>query len=240
MNLVLQCVILLFLSFQYEASRAVTSVFVKKGHDVQLDVKEDDVPEDFSFFAWKFNGTKHLVSFVSAGKPRVSNLYTGRVEFLTYTVKLKNVQETDSGVYTAVFTEDKDQTAAIYSVTVQAPVSPVNLTVDSVSSSSDSCNLTVTCRTQDSHISTTFTCVNQTCSEDGDGSKATTSAADLRVYLENDSINCNHSNQRPKNHGAMLLYLFLCLLSSLLVCSLLYEEQKKENIHCGKHSVCSY
>ncbi|XP_055359892.1 uncharacterized protein LOC114844759 [Betta splendens] len=122
---------------------------------------------------------------------------TKTVEFskTNYTLKLKNVQETDSGDYTAVVLETEKKKVAEYKVIVQAPVSPVNLTVGLLSNSSDSCNLTVTCRTQDSHISTTFTCLDQTCSEDGDRSKATTSGAVLHVYLENDSIKCNHSNQ---------------------------------------------
>ncbi|XP_069367045.1 uncharacterized protein [Paralichthys olivaceus] len=78
------------------------------------------------------------------------------------------------------------------------PVSPVHGNV-SVSSSSDSCNLTVTCSTQDSHhINSTFRCDNKTCSQDegGDRSKVTTSGASLRVYLSNgSSVICNHSNQ---------------------------------------------
>ncbi|XP_028988861.2 uncharacterized protein LOC114845163 [Betta splendens] len=192
MDHIVQCVVLLFL-YHTQTSRAVTSVFVKKGHDVQLDVKEDDVPEYFNIFVWMFNES-NLVSFSLFGKTK---LYTDRVEFsvTNYTIKLKHLQETDSGHYAAVVTGYEIKAVVEYKVTVQAPVSPVNLTVDSVSKSSDSCNLTVTCRTQDSHISTTFTCVNQTCSEDGDRAKATTSGADLRVYLQNDSIKCNHSNQ---------------------------------------------
>ncbi|XP_069367041.1 uncharacterized protein [Paralichthys olivaceus] len=78
------------------------------------------------------------------------------------------------------------------------PVSPVHGNV-SVSRSSDSCNLTVTCSTKDSHhISSTFRCDNKTCSQDegGDRSKVTTSGASLRVYLSNgSSVICNHSNQ---------------------------------------------
>ena len=78
-----------------------------------------------------------------------------------------------------------------------APVSPVTLTVDSVSTSSVSCNLTVSCRAQDAHINTTFTCVDQTCSQEGgERSEVTTSGSVLKVYLGlNDSIICNHSNQ---------------------------------------------
>ncbi|XP_031154004.2 uncharacterized protein LOC116048862 isoform X2 [Sander lucioperca] len=76
------------------------------------------------------------------------------------------------------------------------PVSPVKLSVDSVSSSSDWCNLTVSCRAQDSHINSTFRCLNHTCSQEGgERSQGTPSAVDLHVYLSTGSIICNHSNQ---------------------------------------------
>ncbi|CAB1438704.1 unnamed protein product [Pleuronectes platessa] len=79
------------------------------------------------------------------------------------------------------------------------PVSLVTGTVDLLSSSSDSCNLTVTCSTQDSHhISRTFRCDNTTCSQEegGERSKVTTSGSSLRVYLsKNFSVICSHSNQ---------------------------------------------
>ncbi|KAM6920627.1 uncharacterized protein PEZ65_012546 [Lycodopsis pacificus] len=81
-------------------------------------------------------------------------------------------------------------------IEAQGPVSPVELTVDSVDSrSSDSCNLTVTCSTQHSHISSTFRCVSRTCSQEGgERPELTTSGASLHVYLLNGAIICNHSN----------------------------------------------
>uniref|UniRef100_A0A671VDW9 Immunoglobulin V-set domain-containing protein n=1 Tax=Sparus aurata TaxID=8175 RepID=A0A671VDW9_SPAAU len=178
---------------------AVTPVFVQKGDDVMLNLTEADVLEDSAVF-WNFNDKSSnkesvIVRWLPGTVPHVSLGYRGRIEFTVkkYCVKLKTLQETDSGVYTAtVFGEVKQTTQ--YNVTVQ--VSPVRLTVDSVSSSSDSCNLTVTCSTQDSHISSTFTCDNKTCSQEGgERSEVTTSAASLRVYLVNDSVTCNHSNR---------------------------------------------
>ncbi len=76
------------------------------------------------------------------------------------------------------------------------PVSPVELMVDSVSRGSDSCNLTVTCSTQDSHINSFFQCNTQTCSQEGgERSEVTTSGASLHVYPVFNFIICNHSNQ---------------------------------------------
>ncbi|XP_027145826.1 uncharacterized protein LOC109140117 isoform X2 [Larimichthys crocea] len=181
----------------FQGSSAVTPVFVKKGDDLLLNVTNADNIDD-DVVVWNFNKKAVLVRFFPDGKPKVSDAYTGRVETSVkkFSVKLKNLQEADSGVYTARVIGEVQQTLDGYNVTVQAPVSPVGLTVDSVSSSSDSCNLTVTCSTQDSHISSTLRCDTQTCSQEGgERSEVTTSGASLHVYLENDSIICNHSNQ---------------------------------------------
>ncbi|XP_045907267.1 uncharacterized protein LOC123972083 isoform X1 [Micropterus dolomieu] len=194
------CAIFLVNSCQMQGSSAVTPVFVQKGKDVLLNIMTADVPENLFILSWRFNQKDVLVTFFPDKEPTVSNNYTGRIEtdVKKYSLKLKNLQEADNGVYTARVTgSEEERILAEYNVTVQGPVSPVELSVDSsVSSSSDSCNLTVTCRTQDSHISSTFTCDTQTCSpEGGERSEVTTSAASLHVYLLNDSIICNHSNQ---------------------------------------------
>ncbi|XP_054483379.1 uncharacterized protein LOC129116553 [Anoplopoma fimbria] len=180
---------------------AVTPVFVKKGDDLLLNV--DDVPEDFVLVDWNFNKTVKLVRFIPGREPSIFPAFTGRIEFPVkkFSVKLKNLQKADSGVYTArVVTILGDQPPVEYKVTVEDPVSPVKLTVVPVDPvdplvSRSSCNLTVTCSTHDSNISSTIRCVNQTCSQEGgEQSEVTTSGASLRVHLLNSSIICNHSN----------------------------------------------
>uniref|UniRef100_A0A8C4GRW2 Immunoglobulin V-set domain-containing protein n=1 Tax=Dicentrarchus labrax TaxID=13489 RepID=A0A8C4GRW2_DICLA len=181
----------------FTGSSAVTPVFVQKGNDVLLNVMKADVVQDVFSVVWTFNKKDVLVTFLPGREPTVSPAYTGRVEFSEndYSLKVKNLQEADSGVYTArVIRDIEEQTE--YNVTVQDAVSPVNLKVDSVSRSSDSCNLTVTCSTQDSHINSTFRCDTKTCSQEvGEQSEVTTSGASLHVYLVDGSIICNHSNQ---------------------------------------------
>uniref|UniRef100_A0A7N8YNQ2 Immunoglobulin V-set domain-containing protein n=1 Tax=Mastacembelus armatus TaxID=205130 RepID=A0A7N8YNQ2_9TELE len=166
---------------------AVTPVFVQKGKDVTLDVMTDGFHE-LDFVLWRFNTSSVIVRFFPGKEPSVSEVYTGRVEFpqKKYSVTLKNLQESDSGVYTAqLIGSAETQTVAEH-----------KLTLDSVSSSSDSCNLTVTCSTQDSDITSRVTCDTTTChQEGGESSKVTTSGASLRLYLVNSTINCNHSNQ---------------------------------------------
>ncbi|XP_073347749.1 SLAM family member 9-like [Pagrus major] len=250
-----------FLAHLSQGSSAVTPVFVQKGGDVMLNLNETDVLED-SAVIWNFNnksGNKvSLWKWFPPKEPEVPPGYKGRIEFTVkkYCVKLKNLQETDSGVYTARVFRDVDfETIAEYNVTVQDPVSPVKLTVDSVSNSSDSCNLTVTCSTQDSHISSTFTCDNKTCSQEGgERSEVTTSGASLRVYLVNDSIACNHSNQvswtkdvtkiqdfcsqhdDPKAHNIIvavlvsITFLFLIIIAAAGCCYLLWRRKRKSKL----------
>ncbi|XP_026169782.1 uncharacterized protein LOC113134555 isoform X1 [Mastacembelus armatus] len=198
MDLICLCAVLLVSQGQTQGSSAVTPVFVQKGKDVTLDVMTDGFHED-DIVLWRFNTSSVIVTFSPGKEPIVSEVYTGRVEFpqKKYSVTLKNLQESDSGVYTAqLIGSAETQTVAEHKVTVQAPVCPVKLTVDSVSSSSDSCNLTVTCSTQDSDITSRVTCDTTTChQEGGERSKVTTSGASLRLYLVNSTMNCNHSNQ---------------------------------------------
>ncbi|KAM3605508.1 uncharacterized protein V6R79_026444 [Siganus canaliculatus] len=175
---------------------AVTPLLVRTGSDVTLNVS--DVPGDYLLFSWKFSRTTTLVTHTPGGKTTISQTYTGRIEFSVknYSLRLMSLQKADSGIYTGQGTGREKADEVEYSIRVEDPVSPVELTVDSVSSGSDSCNLSVSCRTQDAHINSTITCDSETCSqEEGERSVSTSSAASLTIHLLNDSILCNHSNQ---------------------------------------------
>uniref|UniRef100_A0A672JT73 Immunoglobulin V-set domain-containing protein n=1 Tax=Salarias fasciatus TaxID=181472 RepID=A0A672JT73_SALFA len=168
---------------------SVAPVFVQKGKDVLLDV--DNVPEDFFLFVWIFDKeSSSLVTFFPDGKSQISPTYTGRIDYSAkkkYSVILKNLQEKDSGVYTGRVT------TLTFKVNV---VSPVQLEVNSVSNSSHSCNVTLTCSTADSHISSTFRCDSQKCDQDGGNqSKITNSSSTLEVYLWDVTVICKHRNQ---------------------------------------------
>ncbi|XP_028449128.1 uncharacterized protein LOC114565335 [Perca flavescens] len=116
---VLLCAVSLLHSCEAQEPSAVTPVFVKKGEDVLLNVTIADVPKDDTV-TWKFNQTVNLVRFLPGRDPIVSNDYSGRIELLgNYSVKLKNLQEADSGVYTAVVSGDKEKQITGYKVTVQ-------------------------------------------------------------------------------------------------------------------------
>nr|XP_040025930.1 uncharacterized protein LOC120814897 [Gasterosteus aculeatus aculeatus] len=192
------CVELLFVSLLTlcEAQGTiVTPVFVLKGRDLLLKLHADP-PEKFLLVDWKINETVTLVTIDHSGQSKVHDNFTGRLEFEKFSVRLKNVQEVDSGLYSAVAVTGVNKLLTEYKVTVQGPVSPVELIVDGVDNSSASCDLHVTCRTHNAHISSTFRCVDRFCSQEGgERPEVTTSGASLQIYLLNSTIICNHSNQ---------------------------------------------
>uniref|UniRef100_A0A3P9DD04 Immunoglobulin V-set domain-containing protein n=1 Tax=Maylandia zebra TaxID=106582 RepID=A0A3P9DD04_9CICH len=142
---------------------------------------------------WKFNKTNNVAKCAFNNDPVVFDKYEGRAELFrqNYSLLLKNVQHSDSGDYTALMVSNVDQKVAEYKVIVQ--VSPVNLTVDSVSGSSESCVLAVTCSTVDSSIHHSFRCDDKNCSQVKE--KPTNYSSSFIVYRHQDFILCNHSNQ---------------------------------------------
>ena len=106
-------------------SSAVTPVFVQKGDDAMLNLNDTDVPEN-SVVSWNFNNKSiykdlMLVRWLPGTEPEVSPSYRGRIEFTVkkYWVKLKNLQETDSGIYTGRVMGVVDEQTTQYKVTVQ-------------------------------------------------------------------------------------------------------------------------
>ena len=96
-------------------------MFVLKGEDVLLNVTKAVVLGESDLFSWKCNKS-NIVKFNSKDKV-VSANYNGRVEFPenNFSVKLKNLQEADSGVYSAVVTKlsGEETEAAKYKIKVQ-------------------------------------------------------------------------------------------------------------------------
>uniref|UniRef100_A0A8D3EBB2 Immunoglobulin V-set domain-containing protein n=1 Tax=Scophthalmus maximus TaxID=52904 RepID=A0A8D3EBB2_SCOMX len=176
-------------------SGAVTPVFVLTGKDLLLDVLSPVVLEEEDEFRWDFRPNKKpnkKVMRVSYDhETKIFGRYKGRavISLQNYSLHLRNMQQADSGLYSAFFGEDEDE--------LVDPVSPVELTVEFASNSSDSCILTVTCCTRVSdHINSILRCVNSTCSlNGGEMSKVTSFGASLKVYLVDGTITCSHSNE---------------------------------------------
>uniref|UniRef100_A0A674CRK6 Immunoglobulin V-set domain-containing protein n=1 Tax=Salmo trutta TaxID=8032 RepID=A0A674CRK6_SALTR len=169
---------------------AETSVFVLKGQDVRLDVQTNVTLQYVDVLYWKFNRSDNVVNH----PPKLTfERYQGRVEFSegNFSLLLKNLQEGDSGPYTAVVSGEKDSNVGFY--LFSGRVEPPVLAVDSVSTINATCN--VTCRGQNTSV--TFSCNSSTCSQVGGESRGaeTSTVPLLSVYVAGASIICNHSNQ---------------------------------------------
>uniref|UniRef100_A0A3Q2YA68 Immunoglobulin V-set domain-containing protein n=1 Tax=Hippocampus comes TaxID=109280 RepID=A0A3Q2YA68_HIPCM len=177
------------------------SKFVKQGADVDLDVKKPVVfTPDRDLFFWRVNRSLDIFrSDKNQKRTKIYPNYHGRVVVLeNFSLVLKNVQEPDAGLYTAVLSGAENKLAE-YQLHIQ--VSPVKLEVVSLFADSDSCNLTVTCRTDQTHLNATFECRHANCTPDGGG----LSNADwsLMAFVFNFSIVCQHSNQVSETQEAM-------------------------------------
>ena len=82
----------------------------------------------------------------------------------------------------------------VFAEQLAAPV----LTVESVSSSGDLCNVTVTCRAGD--LSLTSTCDISTCTQEEQ-----TAPSSLAISIKDDVIICNHSNPVSWHHATVEL-----------------------------------
>ncbi|CDQ81842.1 unnamed protein product [Oncorhynchus mykiss] len=239
---------LLFCVFISEPS-AETSVFVLKGQDVRLNVQTNvQLKEDVDVLYWKLNRSVHVVKY----PPKVTfERYRGRAEF---SLLLKNLQEEDSGLYDAVVSGNNDRNVATYVLVVQERVEPPVLTVDSVSSINDICNVTVTCRGQKTSV--TSSCNSSTCSQVGGERRGaeTSTVPLLSVYVAGGSIICNHSNQVSWANntkeivelcplkcvsppaGSMSVYMLKIILVSVglvIMISAVITVHIRDRFHCG-------
>ncbi|KAK5611948.1 hypothetical protein CRENBAI_005365 [Crenichthys baileyi] len=198
-------VVLLLLVSVLDTVKGSDLRFVANGSDLLLDVNKAAVGTEDDFI-WRFNTTFNIVKFKSPSKPIVHNKYKDRAQFFAqnYSLLLRNVQHSDSGQYKAVASGQEDTTVVGYTIRVQDRVSAVKLIV--TPNDPSNCNFTATCKTVDSLISGAFQCDNQTCHLLKQTDLKNTS---LTVYVEKNSIICNHSNNVSWKQDAKAVE-FLC------------------------------
>ncbi|KAF7221983.1 SLAM family member 5 [Nothobranchius furzeri] len=189
--------ILLLVVSLLDSAKGLEHQVAKKGTDLLLDAKVTTLPSvaDFSWKCIKSDKTLNVVKLGFKGDLRIFFDKTS-IEFFkqNYSLLLKNVQHNNSGVYKAELSGSEDKILVEYNITVQEPVSPVKLTV--TESNSSACNLTVTCRTEDSNLNRTFQCNKSSCHlQEG-------APVSFTVFLQQDNIICNHSNQVSWNQDS--------------------------------------
>ncbi|KAI4891334.1 hypothetical protein NFI96_008904, partial [Prochilodus magdalenae] len=181
---------LIFLLFSLVSISESSDVFRSVEDSVQLDIQRP-VP-DKDDLIWTFNRNYTVLKYYQ--KLKTTRPYPGyedRVEFnnRTYSLTLKNLQKTDSGLYAARASGAQVTVVAEYSLSVLDPVEAPVLTTVFDHVSRDTCNVTLTCRGQDLSISSS--CSNDICEE-----KKETSSGDVTLSLavSGSSIICNQSN----------------------------------------------
>ncbi|KAK7159772.1 hypothetical protein R3I94_005952 [Phoxinus phoxinus] len=171
---------------------AEISVFVKTGDSVQLDIQTQKLPE-FDLLSWTNDTSKNIVRYISGTKKvRLPPSYKDRVDFNaeSFSLTLKNMQKTDTGLYTAKTSGDfLDTIIVTYRVSVIDAVDSPVLTVNTHWSSSDSCTVNFTCRAHDLTINSSYQ--NNRCSPQEVTSHEIYT---LILHCSEEYIICNHSN----------------------------------------------
>ncbi|XDV28119.1 hypothetical protein PO909_031500 [Leuciscus waleckii] len=99
---------------------AEISVFVKTGDSVQLDIQTQELPE-FDLLSWTNDKSESIVRYISGTKEvKHHSSYKDRVYFNdeTFSLTLKNMQKTDTGLYTARTRGESEKNIVTYRVSV--------------------------------------------------------------------------------------------------------------------------
>ncbi|XP_077077962.1 CD48 antigen-like isoform X2 [Siphateles boraxobius] len=179
----------LFMTILISSTASRNHVFVQTGHAVKLDIKNKTLP-DFNRFLWINDKSNNVVRF-SNGDLTPHSLYKDRVDFNTetFSLTLKNMQKTDSGLYKAKTIGQKETTVAEHNVSVidsvDSPVLNWNATMISV----NSCIVNVSCSGHVLTLSTTYHSNN--CSRE----QVTSSEMQtLTLHCVENIVVCNYSN----------------------------------------------
>ncbi|XP_051989313.1 uncharacterized protein LOC127648641 [Xyrauchen texanus] len=164
-------------------SSSEDTLFVQTGGSVTLDIQTHELPE-FDDLVWineKYDNI-NILKYINASKTaRLHTSYKNRMYFNTetFSLTLKNMQKTDSGVYRASASGEFNIIVAKHRVSVMDPVEAPVL-------SENFCSFT--CIGHHFTISSTY---NNSCFQEEVRSSGNYT---LSLYCSGDFIICNHSN----------------------------------------------
>jgi len=95
-------------------------VFVQTGDSVQLDIQTQKLPE-FDLLSWTNDKSQNIVKYIKGTKEvKPHSSYKDRVDFNdeSFSLTLKNMQKTDSGLYTARTSGESEENIVTYRVSV--------------------------------------------------------------------------------------------------------------------------
>ncbi|XP_043074776.1 natural killer cell receptor 2B4-like [Puntigrus tetrazona] len=171
-------------------SRSGDHVFVQTGDSVTLDIKNKPLL-NFRRLLWVKDQSENIIRCVNESGDLKFNNYKDRVDFnnKTLSVTLKNMQKTDSGLYTATAIGERTTSVAEHNVLVIDPVdSPVlkgNFTMISV----NVCVVNVSCSGPDQTIRHSYH--SNDCTQE----EVTSSGVQtLALYCRKNRVVCNYSN----------------------------------------------
>ncbi|XP_072525120.1 CD48 antigen-like [Salminus brasiliensis] len=162
-----------------------SNVSVQAGSSVQLDIQDKTLA--FDDLSWMHNKNRVLKYYTDTKVDTQFDPYKGRVEINkeTYSLTLKNLQKSDSGLYEAKASGQEDSIVAEYRLSVFDPVEVPVLTQQI----RDTCNITLTCGGHG--LSITSSCYKDTCEEKTDISP---DGIIISLSIRGSVIICNHSN----------------------------------------------
>uniref|UniRef100_A0A8C2KSD0 Uncharacterized protein n=1 Tax=Cyprinus carpio TaxID=7962 RepID=A0A8C2KSD0_CYPCA len=156
---------------------------------INLHIQTKELPE-FDDLSWKKDKSEIIVRYTSETKRvRLYPSYKDRVDFndTTFSLTLKNVQKTDSGLYTARASGESENDITYRVSVIDAVEAPV-LIVNSNWFSGNFCTVNFTCRAPELMINSSYQ--NNSCSPQ----EVTSQINTLILDCSEESIICNHSN----------------------------------------------
>ncbi|XP_066577157.1 SLAM family member 5 [Amia ocellicauda] len=167
-----------------------------KGDSINLEVQSHEQLQ-FKSISWKFNKVNIVEYNTKHDEVDYHDTYKPRVEFSkeNKSLTIRNLEETDHGLYTAVMVNnDKvDVNLAKYNLFIQEKIGTTEMVVNYNSSSSETCNVSITCSVKGNYLST-FICINYLCREEARNYNRS-AALLIDVHTDGSLFVCNASNR---------------------------------------------